>query len=205
MIRSSDVYQHQQGWSVHTLVLFGCVFMGFLVQIPLLSGQSRMVSTLRSASKILRVAWNCGISVRAIYISHCPTELISPLKDQQAESSSPLTGPEPSITTASIIRTPVPLRTPNQLRHPRPQPAKPYDEPPPLLLAGSSPSSLHLVLEALLADHVESGRWRRFGRGVRGPATVWERCNHLQGIREGLGAYVLATLGVPSSIRMARV
>ena len=59
---------------------------GFLVQIPSLSGQSRMVSTTRSASKILRVVWNCGISyskykacariavVRALYFSRCPSE-----------------------------------------------------------------------------------------------------------------------------------
>lgn len=67
------------------------------------------------------------------------------------------------------------LRTPNQLRRPRPQPANPYDEPPPaLLLEGSSPSSLLLVLDALDADQAESGRWRRrFGRGVSGPKPVW--------------------------------
>ena len=64
-----------------------------VVQIPLLSGQNRMVSTMLSASKILRAAWNCGISyskckacertavVRGFF-SHFPTE--SSLKDQSA-------------------------------------------------------------------------------------------------------------------------
>jgi hypothetical protein len=65
-----------------------------IFQIPLLSGQNRMVPTMRSASKILRVAWNCGISyskckacariavVRGIYFSHFPAE--GSLKDQSA-------------------------------------------------------------------------------------------------------------------------
>jgi hypothetical protein len=88
------------------------------VQIPSLSGQSRMASTMRSAFRILRVAWNCGISylrcrvyVRIAVVRMCSiwarTQRLKShvCQDRQAESSSPLAGPEPSITTASIIRT----------------------------------------------------------------------------------------------------
>ena len=62
-IRSSDVYQRQQG---SCLVLWLCFDQYYThqvrVQIPSLSGQSRMASTMRSAFRIPRVAWNCGTS-----------------------------------------------------------------------------------------------------------------------------------------------
>ena len=73
---------------------------------------------MRSAFRILRVVWSCGISylrcrvyvrivvVRVCLIQTCTRRLKNHVyEDPQAESSSPLAGPEPSITTASIIRS----------------------------------------------------------------------------------------------------
>jgi hypothetical protein len=61
----------------------------------------------------------------------------------------------------------VPLRAPNQPSRPSPQPVNPYELPPP---AEGSSCSLLSALEALEADHVESGRCNlRLGRGVSGP------------------------------------
>jgi hypothetical protein len=76
-----------------------------------------MASTMHSAFKIRRVAWNCGISysrckacvriavVRVLFRAELARCVLKVLKDQQGESSSPLAGPEPSITTTSIIRS----------------------------------------------------------------------------------------------------